>query len=242
MKKSYGDIIKSLLKNNKEDNKQIIPDNSVTEQQTILKPFAVLQQNQIEEFARGLLANCYSLYDLVYAKTGVKSFTARTDKALRYKSAIDLKEYTYLAGLEALLSGIYYYKKIAFEFLDYGEGTIFDEKQCSVRYLKEQSPFKKQSAQGNKNRENYTIQFFYESPLGNFLIKQNSVNNKIYEVYTSEDISETLYNRLVTALEKSLDVNLTELEDVYNSSSIQIDNNNLSQLDGIKQKVLNGGK
>ena len=129
MKKSYGDIIKSLLKNNKEDNKQIIPDNSVTEQQTILKPFAVLQQNQIEEFARGLLANCYSLYDLVYAKTGVKSFTARTDKALRYKSAIDLKEYTYLAGLEALLSGIYYYKKNAFEFLDYCEVNIFDEKQ-----------------------------------------------------------------------------------------------------------------
>ena len=70
-------------------------------------------KEQIEDFARGLLANCYSLYDLAYAKTGVKSLTTRTDKAMRYKSAIDFKEYTYLAGLEALFSGVYYYKKKA---------------------------------------------------------------------------------------------------------------------------------
>ena len=161
---------------------------------------------------------------------------------MSYKSAIDFKEYTYLAGLEALFSGIYYYKKNAFEFLDYGEGTLFDEKKCSVIYLKEKSQFDKHSIQGNKNYTDYIIQFFYKSPLGDFLIKQNSVNDKIYEVYTSEDISETLYNRLVNALEKTLNVNLSKSEDRYNFPNVQIANNDLSELDSIKQKVLYGGK
>lgn len=232
--------MKFISKRKNKNEEQLTRLNNEEQNEEFLKPFAVLQQKQIEEFSRGLLANCYSLYDLVYDKTGVKSFTARTDEALRYKSAIDLKEYTYLAGLEALFSGIYYYRKHAFEFLEYGEGTLFDEKNCSVRYLKEQAPFKKQSVEDNKHRtnNNYTIQFFYESPLGNFLIKQNQINNDIYEIYIANSISDELYTRLINSIENVLGVDLSSLEKGQNSGNDFIAHNNESIIKDRNKKLL----
>lgn len=78
---------------------------------------------------------------------------------------------------------------------------------------------------GKYMREAGIIQILYQSPIGNFVIKQNQVNNKIFEIYASEDMSEMLYKKLTKALEIALEMESQSIEKNFRERyKVKIDN------------------
>lgn len=181
---------------------------------TFVRPFALLQEEQLDKFVRGLLEGTDSLYDKVYKKTGNKSLTnevkGSTIHSPRYKAVKGFEEYTDLAAFEALLCGMFPWDNdMPGSSLEYGQGTFFAENGFVVKYFKEKPLYERNHSKdqnGNFYREVGIIQFFYQSPIGNFIIKQNHLNNRIFELYISESISETLLEKLSKALQISLDI------------------------------------
>lgn len=175
-----------------------------------LKPFAILQEKQLDNFVHGLLEGCHSLYDKAYEKTGDRRFTTSVKGSTMYKVKKGFEEYTYLAAFEALLGGMYPLgNSIPCSILDYGQGKFFDENGFTVRYSKEEPLYERthsKGSDGNYFTEAGITQILYQSPIGSFVINQNQVNNKIFEIYASEDISEMLYKRLTRALEIALEM------------------------------------
>lgn len=194
------------------------------------RPFALLQEAQLEAFVRGSLKGFDSLYDTLYKKTGNSSLT-ETPKGNMYKTKKGFKEYTYLAALESLLCGMFGWgNDIPCSYLDYGQGKFFDERGFIVSYSKTEPLYERtnsRSKDGSYYTEAGIIQVSYQSPIGNFVINQNQVNNRIFEVYVSEDMSEMLLNRLTSALEISLELKSGSVRDDFNKKyRVTIDNPN----------------
>lgn len=106
-----------------------------------LKPFAILQEKQLDNFVHGLFEGCHSLYDKVYEKTGKRKFAKMIggEGSYKYKVVEGFEEYTYLAAFEALLGGTFGWgNKMPSDYIEYGQGKFFDENGFSVSYSKEQ--------------------------------------------------------------------------------------------------------
>lgn len=196
---------------------------------SFFKPFAILQEEQLDKFVRGLLKENDSLYDQVYEKTGEKSLIKNIKGSNMYKAKKGFEGYTYLAAFEALLAGMFGWgNKRPCDFLDYGQGEFFDENGFTVRYFKEKPLYERMHSRGKDGkyfREAGIAQILYQSPIGNFIIKQNQVNDKIFEVYASEDMSEMLYKVLTKALEIALEMESQSIEKNFSERyRVKIDN------------------
>ena len=187
---------------------------------SLFKPFALLQETQLDDFVRGLLKGNDSLYDKAYEQTGNKSFTERPKgRSNIYKTIEGFEEYTYLAAFEALLCGMFPCpSKSPCAYSEYGQGKFFDENGFVVKYLKEKPLYERNDSRdiyGDYLTQAGIVQILYQSPIGNFVIKQNQVNSKIFEIYVSEDISELLLGKLSKALEISLDIKENDFRQRY---------------------------
>ena len=189
--------------------------NQTGEKEEVLKPFAILQDDQLFWFIHALLDGCNSLYEKAYKKTGESRFTKRYKQSQTFKKIKGLDVDTYLAALEALMLGTTGFGYDTIKGLEYGQDKFFDENGYLVRYIKEEPLYEKKNsrnAYGNYSMLAGIVQISYQSPIGSFLIKQNEINDKLFEIYASEDISETLYKRLAKALEIALEMKPQEIE------------------------------
>ena len=189
--------------------------NQTAEKEVVLKPFAILQDDQLFWFVHSLLDGCDSLYDEANKKTGESRFTKRYKQSQMFKRIKGLEVDTYLAALEALKLGTTGFGYDTIKGLEYGEDKFFDEEGYLVRYIKKEPFYEKKNsrnAYGDYSTLAGIVQISYQSPIGSFLIKQNEINDKLFEIYASEDISETLYKRLAKALEIALEMKPQEIE------------------------------
>ena len=136
-----------------------------------------------------------------------------------YEMRNGFKQYTYLAALEALHAKMFssYKDNFTGETLPEGEYTFFHENGYVVKYRKGTSKLAKQayrSARINLNK----IEITYCSPEGSFMIEQDSINDHLYRLYYSEDISEDLKKLLNQALEKTFCLESGEIEKNLSSS------------------------
>lgn len=132
------------------------------------KPFALLQEEQVDRFIRGLFEGSDAVYDKAYEKTGNKSLTSKVKGSSvnkpMYKIIKGFDEYTYLAAFEALLCGIFgWNENIPGSSLEYGQGTFFNENGFVVRYFKERPLYERSYSKdqdGNYIEEAGISQFY----------------------------------------------------------------------------------
>lgn len=126
------------------------------------------------------------------------------------------EEYAYLGSFEALLCEMFPTPTdLPCSELEYGQGEFFNEQGFVVQYFKEEPLYERSYSKkqdGRYFKSAGIIQILYQSPIGNFVIKQNQLNNRIFEIYVSEDISEMLLEKLSKALEIALDIKSESIE------------------------------
>ena len=168
--------------------------------------FALLNSEQMWYFVRCFSHMPDSFWKYVHEKTGSHHLVCEVGdgslKKPKYKRIKCLDVEVYLAAWDALDTTINGWPTIeqSIGLLDIGESTVFNEENCIVKYVKEKLLFEHSSwyAAGG------VISVLYKTPLGSVIINQNKINNSIFEIYVSNDVSDAIYNRLVYALEEAL--------------------------------------
>lgn len=190
--------------------KEIAKTNGLDVDLALFEPFTLLQEEQLDTFTHELTRESDSFWDRVYEKTGNKSLINCTASTFPYKMKRGFDEYTYLAALEALLCGMFPCEdSMPCSLLEYGQVKFFDKDGFVVECLKSLPKYERNYSRcqdGSYSLDAGIIQILYRSPIGNFIIKQNQLNNRIFELYVSKDISEMLLDRCTEALEKALDI------------------------------------
>ena len=223
------ELLEKYMKHNKDNNEG---------ENIVYKPFAILDPTQLKEFTHGLLYGCNNLYDYAYRKTGDARFTIKVDGEYLYKRNKKVKVDPYLVALEAMLLGMFGFGQETLDLLDFGQETFFNEEGCSVKVIKNTPQYERTFSRTNTG--DYClyggiIQIQYNSPLGSFVINQNQVNNQIYEIYTSEDISETLYKRINKALEIALGIKPRAIEQSDNDK-VALQSGNVKKISQYKKR------
>ncbi len=95
--------------------------------------------------------------------------------------------------------------------LHYGRFTFFDESGYFVEYEKERPLYERKF----DNTQTGIIRIDYRSPLGNFVINQNQINSKLFEIYFSKDMSKALYDRLAKGLGKALEFKENVVDNIF---------------------------
>lgn len=176
----------------------------------VFLPFAILQDDQTKSFFSNLTYCDDSLMDKVYEETGGRRFVSfKAIKGTHKRKTIEkIKKYpdaTYMASFEALDMELYGFNEdLPAEHLEFGQGEFFNEDGFIIQYIKEEPLYNRKYLTTKKSTG--ILQLLYQSPLGSFVMQQNQINNKIFEIYISEGISEKLLQTLSIALEKSLEL------------------------------------
>lgn len=201
---------------------------------------AILQDKQIEDFVRNLTAgpsSYKSLINTAYEKTGKKALTQQIKGTRMYGIVKKIKkdpDVAHIASFEALLKALYPCPAdFPGEDLKLGEGKIFDEEKFVIKYFKEE-PLKRRGRWGVEG----IIQVLYQSPIGGFVIRQHRINDKIFEISVSPNISKKLLQEINTALEKTLDLEPESMEKQFRRElEFQVEN---SSLVGRQQEEVKG--
>ena len=198
-------------------------------------PIAILQTKQLEDFSYGLLNGLDSLDNKVFAKTGSYGFTNKLENTKLRKSKKNIGVDLYLIALEALhvsINGMGGIKTL--ELLKFGNDIFFNEGGYRVGYEKVLPLYERngsKDSQGKFKLSEGIVQIYYLSPIGSFVIKQNQLNNQLFEIYFSNVMSKKLYKRLTKALEIALNLKQYTLE----NNSIDKYNIHLINDDEVKQ-------
>lgn len=186
--------------------------------QNIFKRFAVLQDKQIEDFIRNVIrssSSYESLIDKAYKNTGKKALTQKIKGTHMYEIVKKIKKYpdaAHIAGFEALLRALWPISgNLPGEELEFGQGEFFNEEGFVIKYHKEEPLYKRKGRYGVEG----IIQVLYQAPIGSFIIEQNKINDKIFEIYVSETISKELLQELNIALAKTLELEIGSREEQF---------------------------
>ena len=209
--------------------------------QNIFKRFAVLQDKQTEDFIRNLLcspSSYKSLMDKAYKNTGKKALTQKIKGTHMYEIVKKIKKYpdvAHIASFEALLRALWPIAcTLPGEELEFGQGEFFNEEGFVIKYHKEEPLYKRKGRYGVEG----IIQVLYQAPIGSFIVEQNKINDKIFEIYVSENISKELLQELNIALAKTLELELESKGKQYRRElEFQVEN---SSLVGRQQEEVKG--
>ncbi len=183
--------------------------------QNIFKQLAILENEQTKDFICNLLRSpsSYELIDKAYENTGKKILVQKNKGTHMYEIVKEIKKYpdaAHIGSFEALLRALWPGSAIfpAGEELELGQGEFFNEEGFVIKYLKEEPLYKRKRRYGFEG----IIQVLYQSPIGSFMIRQYRINDKIFEISVSPNISKKLLREITTALEKTLDLEPGSLE------------------------------
>ena len=179
--------------------------------QNFFKRFAVLQDKQIEDFIRNVIrssSSYESLIDKAYKNTGKKALTQKIKGTHMYEIVKKIRkdpDAAHIASFEALLRALWpIADTLPGEELEFGQGEFFNEEGFVIKYHKEEPLYKRKGRYGVEG----IIQVLYQAPIGSFIVEQNKINDKIFEIYVSENISKELLQELNIALAKTLELEL----------------------------------
>ena len=219
---------------------------SLDSKQNFFKRFAVLQDKQIEDFIRNVIrssSSYESLIDKAYKNTGKKALTQKSKGNHMYEIVKKIKKYpdaAHIASFEALLIALWPISgTLPGEELKFGEGEFFNEEGFVIKYHKEEPLYKRKDRYGVEG----IIQVLYQAPIGSFIIEQNKINDKIFEIYVSENISKELLQELNIALAKTLELELESREQQYRRElNVKVGNPSLPrrQQKDVKSDILPG--